>query len=223
MSDINHGNIKNPVAGVATGSAHADAVMSKIQSQMGSIKDIIATVRALLREMEGLKNSRPKRPDTKGMKAEDIAKAMANFERAMGQWMKQVQRLNGQIQAAQQKLHDADAVLQKMQNIELPAAEARDRDDMKRQLEEQQKALKSAAESFAASTDDRVDKNAENDASGRRYEIRVVMVKRETKHGVRDFVNLAIGAAGAKPRHDAQEITGSRLPPTPASGIPTEG
>ncbi len=122
-------------------------VQARIESQVGRISDLFADIQSIMAEMAAL--TPPQAPGPQKDK-EAQAAAQAAYAEALSQFQSQLQALNQKLTSTQQKLGQAQALLQRLQASDLPTAERQDADDMRRAVEQAREALEAQAEAIAA-------------------------------------------------------------------------
>ncbi len=194
----------------------ASGVISQIQTVVGSITDLFAEVQSLLREINALK---PPQPPTRGPKESDESwsKRLNEFNAAMGDFQRQLANLNQRLEQTYRKLGMAQAKLQRLQSQDLPAAERRDADKLKKACEDAMKALNEAAKQIKAAgggSEEGGEARVSLRVEDRKFEIRMDSLKSV----VNGFAIMA--SVVGMPKSDNPF---TRVPHTPGSGLPPAG
>lgn len=196
----------------------ASGVIGQIETVCGSISDLFAEVQSLLRDIQDLQANKPQ-PPVRGAKESDESwnKRMGDFTKAMNEFQSRLADLNRRIEDTYRKLGMAQAKLQQLQGRDLPAAERRDAEKLKKACEDAVKALNEAAKVVKQTG------GAGEEGGETRVAIRVEEKKFEIN--MSDFKSVINGFAlmasfVGLPKTDNPF---TRVPHTPGSGLPPAG
>jgi DNA repair exonuclease SbcCD ATPase subunit len=117
-------------------------LLSRIQDEVGNVGAMFKDVQQLIAELNALNPPKPPGGNPPS------PQAMAAYVQALQKYQQQVAALNAQIEDAQKKLGQAEAVLNRLQSQDLPQAEQRDRDRVKKAADDAQKALEDASKAL---------------------------------------------------------------------------
>ncbi len=198
-------------------------VLSSIEAQVGNLNTLFADVQHLLSDIRDVQAQirdldRPERPSVQG-DATARAQAMQSYQAELTRFQQSLRRLqnrvgsfNQRLQNTYRKIGQAKALLNRLQNHDLPAAERKQAEALKRALENAQQTLDNSRGTLEDEPDQRDD----------RIEVRTVDKKVELmldsdpefKDVVRAFALLVeLG----QPKREPELV---RMPHTPAAGLP---
>ncbi len=107
-------------------------VMNEIRRQTQSIEDFLEQIRALVQTVNAEMANKLQKPDTSGKSKEQAAKQQAQYEKALAMWGQRLTNLQRKIVALQRKIAVAEARLRRLQNVDMPAAQRKDRQQQQR-------------------------------------------------------------------------------------------
>jgi chromosome segregation ATPase len=201
-----------------TPSFEAPAVAARIESQIGRISNLFSEVQAILAQISALKGQAPVKGEEEP--AEDFAKRVEAFQ-------SQLNQLNTRLGSVQRKLGQAQAILRRMQNQDMPAAERRDTQRMQKAIDDHQKALEAAAETIVKTQDEVEQEDAEDVTQ---VEVRLVERRLEIRIAedptFKDVINafaLMVQIVGDPTTIARQTSPAVRMPPPSGSGLPPVG
>ena len=184
----------------------ASAVQAKIESQLAKISDITAEIAALIKEMQALEPPQPPGEDA----TEDEHQ---EYEELLQAFQQEVAKLNKKLESLQSKLAKAKAVLNKLNNVDLPQAQREDAKALEEWAKESQEALEKQAEATISSSKDRRDLTT-------KVAIETVELRREDVGAFADCVTKRIGRIRLE-SHTRNAISGclQEAPKSPKLGI----
>jgi len=199
----------------------ASGVVAQIQNQIGSISDLFAQIQDLLNEIQAASAERPD-PNSSEFKDKDGNFDASKFGQAMTAFTQKINDLNTKLESTYRKLGTAQAVLQRMQNQDLPAANRRDAERLQKSMKDATEALNGAARTLADGTqggdDSRTSSKAEThiEIKLRQKNIELKMKKDPSfKEVISIFQLMAVVVGSGTPE---QKFT--KVPPAAAGGLP---
>ena len=194
--------------------SETSAVQMKIESQIGTIRDLTLNIKALFAEIEA---GRPV-----GKDADDPAKMQA--------YQQKVNQLNVQIENAYKQIGQATTLLNHIQQSEMPAAERKDAENLKKQLDAQKNTLDNTAKTVGSQgAQESSGAEPSKARQDEKISLKVIDRKIDYKVQINDQLTLkdAIKAFAVLVQlvGDGTEIAKKnnpavRMPHTPGSGIP---
>ena len=184
----------------------ASAVQAKIESQVAKISDITAEIAALMKEMQALEPPQPPGEDA----TEDEDK---EYKELLQAFQDKVAELNKKLNSLEGKLAKAQAVLNKLNNADLPQAQREDAKALQERADKSQEALEKQIETTGSSLKDRRD-------LGTKAAIETVELRREDVNAFADCVTKRIGRIRLE-SHTRNAISGclQEAPKSPKLGI----
>lgn len=121
---------------------NAQAVFGEIQGKMDTLRGQWDHLSALMEALKILMTQKPEPPDTSGMKSEDAAAAMQKYrDGPLNTWQGQVADLQGNIEKQQKDIEKTTNELSRLQNVKLPQAQNKDRQDYEKWADDQKKQM----------------------------------------------------------------------------------
>ena len=184
----------------------ASAVQAKIESQLAKISDITAEIAALIKEMQALEPPQPPGEDA----TEDEDK---EYKELLQAFQDKVAELNKKLDSLEGKFAKAQAVLNKLNNVDLPQAQREDAKALQERADKSQEALEKRIETTGSSLKDRRD-------LGTKAAIETVELRREDVGAFADCVTKRIGRIRLE-SHTRNAISGclQEAPKSPNPGI----
>ncbi len=193
----------------------ASNVSARIESQVGSIRDIFAEVQSILGEMQAL------RAPVKGGQESD-----ASFQARVSEFQNKLNGLNHRLENTYRKLGQAQAVLNRLQTQEMPAAERRDAEHMQKSMKDALAALEEGAKAIQQATKAEKPAGVEELRIEVRLQQRNVEIKLASDPSFRSVIQafalmaMVVGDPTSVARRANPAV---RMPFTPGSGIPGPG
>lgn len=221
MPQVQNGERHAPTLINPNSAANVQSQIISVQADIASLANYISNLVTQLRSLSVKADPGPE--PVKGEKESD-----ADFNTRKSQWqtakseyndfVSQVAQLNHDIEQAQKRIGEALLKLSQLQNVDLPAAQRRDTEEMKKQLEAMQQSLTSAITEAAGHTPDtnEVRRHIEKHTALRVEQKRVQF----SDGSLKGVLQLAIVLLGQNDR-DGNRAT--RMPRPPGGGLPPIG